>query len=208
VTSPLPPADRTRIEEVLDFWFGPVAEDGSVSQEHSQKWFSVDPEFDRMIQDRFGDLVERAGREQLGPWTSEPRGTLAVVLVCDQFPRNIRRGTARAWELDPKARQIAQDAIEAGVDGQLRAVERGFLYMPFMHAEDLALQERSVELFSELAHEAPPGARKLTESFRHHAHKHRDVVARFGRFPHRNDVLERQSTEEERQFLAAGKPFG
>lgn len=200
--------DASRIEHVLDFWLGPIGADGRVEADRPKQWFKEDAKLDRDIGDRFGDWVEGAARDELEHWRGTARGTLALIVVCDQFPRNMYRGTPRAWALDAKAQSLTTGAVDAGTDRELRIVERAFFYMPLMHAEDLDLQDRSVALFAALEREAPAAVAELASSFHYHARKHRDVIARFGRFPHRNVVLGRDSTDEEQTFLAAGKPFG
>tara|TARA_R110002012_G_scaffold64232_1_gene168814 strand:- start:1708 stop:2250 length:543 start_codon:yes stop_codon:yes gene_type:complete len=170
------------IDEVHSFWF----------EESSEKqWFEKDPEFDRQIRERFGALVEAASRGDLEDWLDSPRGALAYILLLDQFTRNIHRGSGTAFAADAKARAAA---IKALVDGYEQAIpdrEKAFLYLPFEHSEDLTDQERSVALFEAL------GDTNLTD----YAVRHRDIIARFGRFPHRNDVLGRESTVAEQEFL-------
>ncbi len=175
--------DDGRIDELLRFWFEPAAD--------RERWFAADPAFDLTVRDRFGPLVAAAETGGLRHWRSDARGTLALCLVCDQLPRNIWRGTARAFGLDAKAREVATGAVEAGMDAGMRPEERLFLYLPFEHSEDLADQERSVALFARLGE----------PEWLDHAVRHRAVIRRFGRFPHRNAALGRASTAEELAFL-------
>jgi uncharacterized protein (DUF924 family) len=178
--------------EVLDFWFGTLERRGQPRPE----WFRKDPAFDAEIRARFGATLEAAAARELEAWRASAESILALVVVLDQFSRNIHRGSARAFAQDAHARECAEEAIERGDDLGMLPVERQFLYLPFEHSERLADQERALELFRTLeAFEPTRGL--LTWAERHHA-----VVARFGRFPHRNALLGRASTPEEETFLA------
>lgn len=171
------------IDEILAFWFA----EGRVAQ-----WFERSLAFDREVAERLAPLHERAAAGELDHWAAEPRGALALVILLDQVPRNLFRGTARAFESDAKARAVSHAALAAGHDAALSAeAERLFLYLPFEHSENLADQERSVALFSRLS---DPGWLRYAEL-------HREIVARFGRFPHRNAALGRETTSEEAAFL-------
>ena len=179
--------------EVLDFWFGAPG-----TPEHGSTralWFTKSAQTDALIRDRFGARVEAALEGRCDDWTATPPGALALILVLDQFTRNIFRDTPRAFAGDDRALAVAAALVERGDDRALSLHERWFAYMPFEHAESLALQDRSVALFTALA------ADGLGEPL-DWAVRHRDVVARFGRFPHRNDVLNRPSTDAERAILA------
>ena len=171
--------------QVLGFWFDRDRKD----------WFAKDPEFDAEIGRRFLALYEQAARGALAHWQSEARGSLALIVVLDQFPRNMFRGTAKAFATDPLALAAARQAIESGHDLGLSPSERMFAYLPFEHSESLADQERCIELMQALA--AFPETSDIPEW----ARKHRDVIARFGRFPHRNAALGRASTPEELEYL-------
>jgi uncharacterized protein (DUF924 family) len=201
-------ADSMRIGNVLDYWFGPPRTDGSVAEERRRRWFVADPAVDREISAAFGPEVERAARGELEAWKSMPRGRLALVILLDQFSRTVWRGTRRAFAQDAQALAILDEALEAGVDRALGPYERAFLFMPLEHAEDRQRQRRAVERFEALAREAPDALRRDFEVFAAYARRHRDVVERFGRFPHRNAVLGRESTPEEVEFLATSEPFG
>jgi uncharacterized protein (DUF924 family) len=174
---------------VLEFWFGapPLA--------MRAEWFRKDPAFDQRIRESFGALVDRAIDHGLG-WGPAPADRLAEILVLDQFPRNLFRDHARAFAGDARALAIAIAMIEAGDDRALDPVQRWFAYLPLEHAEDLALQDRCVALFEALAAEHPASANPLD-----YARKHRDVIRRFGRFPHRNRALGRVSTAAEAEYL-------
>jgi uncharacterized protein (DUF924 family) len=184
-----------RATQILDFWLGPEGERDAPAADVRKRWFGGGPELDARLAREFGEDLERAARGDLDAWTATPRGTLALVIVLDQWTRNIRRGSGRMFENDTRAISIAKQALDRGDDARLAAAERNFLYMPFMHAESLDDQRRALELFAELARIAP------TLDVRSFAQAHHDIVARFGRFPHRNALLGRSSTAEETQFL-------
>ena len=175
---------------VLDFWFGPPP--------HATRdtWFRKDPAFDATIREGFGDAVAAARAGDFHSWRRSPRGALALVILLDQFTRNIYRDTPRAFAGDALALDIAKAAVDQGFDRKLDAFERWFLYLPFEHAEDWAMQERSLTLFGQLA--ADTGDRTAL----HWAEKHAEVIRRFGRYPHRNAILGRPSSPEEIAFLA------
>ena len=180
-------------QPILDFWFLPPGEPGH--RKSRPEWFRKDAAFDLLIRQRFGDQIERALAGGLLEWDDEPRGALARIILLDQFTRNAFRDTPRAFAGDSLALAAALALVGAGSDRQLAPVERWFVYLPLEHAEDLAIQERSVALFNALA--AEPGMEGIVE----YAVRHRDIVARFGRFPHRNRILGRASTPEEDEFL-------
>jgi len=176
------------VDAILRFWFG---EPGSEAYgTHRDEWFSKNSQFDAMIKKRFTQLVEVAGTGQLDMMADCPEGALALVVVLDQFPRNMYRDDARAFAQDAHARRIADKAIEQGFDQHLMPVMRKFLYLPFEHSENLDDQKRAVDLFA-----------KLGEDDLEWAEKHRRIIEKFGRFPHRNAVLGRISTPEEHKFL-------
>jgi uncharacterized protein (DUF924 family) len=181
-------------EAVLEFWFGRPGDPGYGG--HRDEWFRRSDAFDAEIGDRFGALHARAAAGQLDDWIETPRGALALVILLDQFSRNLRRGSAAAFANDAKALELAKAAIDRGHDRAVEPVQRHFFYLPFEHSENLAEQERGVTLI-----EAMPLHDRKTEAVQY-ALRHRDVIARFSRFPHRNGVLGRQSTDEERAFLA------
>ena len=178
-------------DDVLDFWFGPRATRGTARQE----WFRRDARFDEEIRRRFGELHARAGTGELDSWRANAESMLALVVMLDQFSRNLHRGDSRAFANDGYARECADAALARGDDLGSRPVERQFLYLPFEHSEDLRDQDRAVDLMRSL--EAFEETRGLTQW----AERHRDVIRRFGRFPHRNAILGRVSTPEEIAFL-------
>lgn len=178
-----------RALEVLDFWFG-------TGGQSRPEWFRKDPAFDAEILRRFGSLIDEAVSGGLREWMNTPASGLARVIVLDQFTRNTRRGRADAFAGDALALAAARAMVANGFDQALSAVQRVFTYMPFMHAEDLSAQDESVRLFGALARSSPDAAGNLD-----FAQRHRVIVERFGRFPHRNAALGRSSTPEEEQFL-------
>lgn len=180
-------------QPILDFWFLP--QDDSGHGRSRPEWFRKDPKFDRLIQQRFGDAIAHGLAGEFMEWDGDPRGALARIILLDQFTRNVFRDTPRAFAGDATALAVARELVDAARDRMLAPVERWFAYLPFEHAEDMALQERSVALFTDLSRE--PGL----ESIADYAVRHRDIIARFGRFPHRNRILGRDSTVEELEFL-------
>ena len=187
------------IERVLSFWFGPP---GAPPLDRAERWFKADPAFDEAVRAQFAEVVTRGAAGELEAWRESPPGALALVIVLDQFPRNLHRGSARAFAADAAARDVSLDALARAFDRALSPVERWFLYMPLMHAEDRALQERAVALYEGLAAGAEPRLAESLAGAADFARRHRDVIARFGRFPHRNAALGRASTREEIAFLA------
>ena len=179
---------------ILDFWFG--AEDSPSSSTPRDVWFRKDAAFDAEIRERFGSAIATALAGGYGEWCANAEGALARVLVLDQFTRNVYRDTPTAFAGDARALATAQDAVERGLDRALNPFGRWFLYMPFEHAEDAAAQQRSLALFGVLAQDS--GLAAPLEW----AQKHADVIARFGRYPHRNAILGRASTPEEVAFLS------
>ncbi len=187
--------DNAAPADILAFWFGRPGEPG-YGQPRAE-WFRKDSGFDAEIRSRFLPAVEAALAGQLAAWGDNQQGLLALLILLDQFPRNLFRGEAKAFAGDPQARRLAERALDLAWDKGLSAVEKLFVYLPFEHSEALADQERSVALFSALA-AGHPGC----EGFLDYAHRHHEVIARFGRFPHRNAALGRPSTLEETSYLA------
>jgi uncharacterized protein (DUF924 family) len=181
--------------EVLDFWFG--APGSAAAAGARREWFVKSEAFDDEIRRRFGAAIDSAIAGGLREWDAEgPQGVLARILVLDQFTRNAHRNTPRSFAGDALALDAARALADSGADKGLPPLQRAFVYMPFEHAEDAFMQERAVELFSALAAEHP-GFDEMLD----YAHRHRGVIARFGRFPHRNEILGRASTPEEIDFL-------
>ena len=184
-----------RAEALLEHWLGPQNERDAPSQALRQRWFQKSLEYDAWLLREHGADLEAAERGELDAWADTPRGRLALVILLDQITRNVRRDSGAMFDNDDKALALARAAVDRGEDRGLYAAERNFLYMPFMHSESLADQERSVELFTSLAKDAP--ALDAVQW----AVRHRDVIARFGRFPHRNNLLDRTSTPDEVLYL-------
>lgn len=193
---------------ILDFWLGEGFTSGWPSRDMGKQWFGGGAELDRQIADRFGARVAEALAGGLAEWEADPLERLALVILLDQFPRNIHRGKAQAFAGDARAQHLVRDALAQGMDGKLPWVGRVFLYMPLMHAEDLPLQEEGVRRFRQLAADAPDALRATLTSSLRFAEQHRDIIARFGRFPYRNHVLDRSSTALELDFLTTGPRFG
>ncbi len=175
-------------QDVRDFWF---------SDQMQPFWFKKSDDIDRQIIQLFGETYEAAHAGRLKHWLDGPEDALALAIVLDQFPRNMFRGSARSFESNDLALTVARQALADGHDQQLDPTRRQFLYLPFMHSEDLQDQERSVRLYEALEN----------EHSLHFAREHRDIVARFGRFPHRNAVLGRENTPEEAEFLQTHDGF-
>ena len=199
----------TTPKDVTTFWFRDATRSPEALERRGAVWFGAEPAFDRECATRFAVSLEDAARGALDDWTGTPQGRLALVILLDQMPRNIHRGSPAAFAHDEQAAAHCIAGIESGQDHSLHPVERVFLYMPLQHAEDLGLQHRSVERFESLAAEVDDAWRDRFAENAHYARLHRDIVERFGRFPHRNRVLGRESTEEELSYLADGAPtFG
>lgn len=171
-----------RYQTVLDFWFNTLT---------PAQWFAKSAPLDEQIREQFSALLQQAATCELWQWRSEARGRLAEIIVLDQFSRNIFRDTPRAFQQDPLALALAQEAVAQGADQTLTSVERSFLYMPYMHSESPSIHERAVELFNQ------PGLENNLDF----EYKHKAIIDRFGRYPHRNAILERASSAEEIEFL-------
>lgn len=193
---------------ILEFWLGEGFASGWPRREMGKQWFGGTPELDAQIAQRFGTQVAAALAGGLTDWEAEPLDRLALVILLDQFPRNIHRGKAQAFAGDERAQRLVQQALAQGIDMQLPWVGRMFLYMPLMHAEDLAQQEEGVRRFRQLADEAPEDLRVTLTSSLRFAEQHRDIIARLGRFPYRNNALGRTNTALEFEFLKDGPRFG
>ena len=175
-------------ETIIDFWF---------SESSRDYWFRATPEMDAQLRDRFIDTWLAAAEDKLSSWEESPEGALALAIILDQFPLNMFRGKSLSFATEAQARKIARTAIDKEFDLKLSDEQKCFIYMPFMHSEDMADQDRSIELFDQSG---------LEESIRF-AHHHRDIVQRFGRFPHRNKILGRHSRQEEIEYLASPEGF-
>lgn len=175
-------------DEIIEFWF---------SEPVSKLWFRSTPAFDNELRERFGEVYEQAAQGELADWQASAHGALALVILLDQIPLNIFRGQAQSFATEHQAREVAGSAIAHGFDQQLTDAQKAFMYMPYMHSEDLRDQDRSVELYSKAG---------LDSNLRFARH-HRELIRRFGRFPHRNAILGRASTSEEIEYLNSSDAF-
>lgn len=183
----------SQARKILDFWFGPPV--SASYGKPRQAWFIKNPEFDREMRTRFISDYEQAAAGNFDDWKNSPQNCLALILLLDQFPRNMFRGTSGAFATDWQALSAAQFAVAQGYDRQLLPVERWFIYLPFEHSENLEHQNQAVTLFEQLTDD-PDSADAISYAIRH-----REVILRFGRFPHRNAILGRVSTPEEEAYL-------
>ncbi len=181
---------RDTKHEIIHFWF---------EETEPQLWFQSHPEFDEEVRERFGVTHEMADDGLCNAWSVDAEGALALVILLDQFPRHMYRGTPKAFATDERALLVAKQAVHKGFDQIMEPVKRGFLYLPFQHSENLLDQERSVELYGSMKDENPAGDI--------YARRHYEPIKRFGRFPHRNEILGRESTEEEIEFLKTHDGF-
>jgi uncharacterized protein (DUF924 family) len=201
-------------QDLLLFWFGPRPYTAAQVQQHSRLWFGepgapeLTPQTDELIRERYTELTQAAEQGRLAAWESSPRRRLALILLFDQFSRNIYRGSERAYAQDLEALSLTVSGMQIGADATLDPLERLFFYMPLMHAESLDVQEESVAAFRRLLEESPADLHRIFQASLDSAIEHRDIIARFARFPHRNEALGRESTPEEVAWLAdEGKAF-
>jgi uncharacterized protein (DUF924 family) len=195
---------NAQAQAVSDFWFEPGP--GQAADAPRREWFQKDDDFDREIGRRFGALIGQALAGGLRDWHAEGAPSqLARILVLDQFTRNVHRGTPLAFAGDALALQAAQSMVDAGHDLALAPLRRAFVYLPFEHAEDMAMQERGVALYTRMENDerdvAPAATAKGIAGMLDFARRHREVIGRFGRFPHRNAIIGRASTDEELDYL-------
>lgn len=189
------------ISSILNYWFGEQADDVMTARTQAPLWWKKSAQVDAEIKSRFGEDVVRAGAGALDDWAQEPRGRLALILLCDQFTRHIYRDTPQAFSLDYRAQAWTREGLAQKADQALRPIERVFFYLPLEHSEAIADQEQAVRLFESLKAGVSPDAQAVFDGFLDYAIRHRDIIARFGRFPHRNAALGRRSTEQEIDFL-------
>jgi uncharacterized protein (DUF924 family) len=186
---------------VLAFWFGEEPARAATNTDCAKLWWSKQPAVDARMRERFGVLVEQAAGGWLDGWAATPEGRLALILLADQFSRNIHRGTPESFALDPLARQWTLQGLQTGAFEGLLPIQRMFAYMPLEHSESLEHQDRCVALMQALRDGASADERPTFAGFADYADKHREIIRRFGRFPHRNAILGRASTAEEIAFL-------
>jgi uncharacterized protein (DUF924 family) len=192
----------------MDFWFGTSTDDAETAVLQAPLWWQKVDASDREITARFADTLRRAAAGELDDWRRHPRGGLALIIVLDQFSRMVHRGTPQAFTQDERALDLCVRGLDAGEDHPLRPIERVFFYLPLMHAESLPMQRRSVERFRQLHDEVPPSWQPVFAPFSHYAERHLAIIAEFGRFPHRNAILGRESTPAEIEFSKqAGSSF-
>ncbi len=201
--------DVARIDEILSFWFKEQALSAPQIDRRMDIWFGEDAEFDAAIKAEFEDDMERASQGELDHWADEPRGRLALILLIDQFRRNVYRNTAKAFSHDKLALKLCVEGAMAKKDKGLTPIQKVFFYMPLQHAESAKVQAKSVELFNKLAESVSPTYQETFLTVAQFAELHKDVIDQYGRFPHRNELLGRENTPEEDEYLANDGPdFG
>ncbi len=194
---------------ILHFWFGELRDGWVTDTSYNRMWWQGSAQLDAHIREHFGAAVEQAAAGEYASWRATAPGCLALILLLDQFPRNMHRGSAGAYQYDAQALETCLYGLERGFDQQLALVQRSFFAMPLEHSEKLEHQERSVAFFSTLLEQSPAQHHTALRNALDYALQHRDLIQRFGRFPHRNTVLERPSTQEEERYLAQdGVSFG
>ena len=189
------------IDAILADWVGPLDEEGRALPEKVTRWWSKEASFDAYLRQTYGGLIEQAIGGELLPWEQSARGKLALILLVDQMARNVHRGTARMYAGDARAVRLARGLLDSGALDELEPMHRYFVFMPFMHSEALEDQRRCEALFTDAAGALGEALRPLFAAGAEYATKHRVIVERFSRFPHRNDILARRSTDEEVEFL-------
>ena len=201
--------DQIRIDAIISFWFKEQELSAPQIDRRMEIWFSEDPVLDHEIEKEFGDDVAAASEGKLDHWAVDPHGRLALIILIDQFRRNIHRGTADAFSKDKLALKLCVEGAMAKKDKGLSPIQRVFFYMPLQHAESKKVQEKSVELYNRLAEAVSPTYRETFLTVAQFAELHKDIVDQFGRFPHRNAMLGRENTAEEAEYLASDSPnFG
>lgn len=201
--------DERRIDEILSFWFKEQELSAPQIDRRMDTWFGGDPDFDQEIRKEFADDVDRACEGELDHWADEPRGRLALIILIDQFRRNLYRNTAQAFSMDRLALKLCVEGAMEKKDKGLTPIQKVFFYMPLQHTESKKVQAKSVELFGRLAKSVSPTFRETFLTIAQFAELHKDIIDQFGRFPHRNKLLGRENTPEEDEYLAGDSPdFG
>lgn len=190
-----------KVNAILEYWFGDIATNPATLQQKSQLWWQKNPDVDAHLAKHHRDDVLRAAAGEYDDWLATPEGWLALIILLDQFSRNIFRNTPQAFAQDEKALQLALNGIELGWDESLDYFQRVFCYLPLEHAEDLDIQQQCVGLFERLSAEVPDDLMETFKGFLKYAYAHEEAIDEFGRFPHRNVILERISTPEEIAYL-------
>jgi uncharacterized protein (DUF924 family) len=191
----------TKSDLIHEFWFGHNPDDAVTAQEKSKLWWSKNQDSDQEMRRQFATDVEATVVHELDEWKNNSRSLLSLILLTDQFPRNIYRAMPKAFQFDPMAQNLCLTGIEQGMEKKLRPIERVFFYLPLEHSESIEHQKLSVQLFTQLYQEVPQAHMDTFRGFLIFALRHRRVIERFGRFPHRNKILNRPSTPEEVDFL-------
>ena len=209
MNSTITPEDQSRIDEILQFWFKEQELTAPQIDCRMDIWFGGDEVFDLECKKEFSEDVEMASAGKLDHWAEQPRGRLALILLLDQFRRNIYRHTAKAFEMDKAALKLCVEGARDKKDKGLTPVQQAFFYMPLQHTESRKVQEKAVDIFNRLAEAVSPTYRETFETMAQFAELHRDIIDQFGRFPHRNILLGRENTPEENEYLAGDSPdFG
>lgn len=201
--------DQARIEAILSFWFKEQELTAPQIDRRMDMWFSEDPVFDLEIEKEFADDISAASAGTLDHWATDPHGRLALIILIDQFRRNIYRNTAKAFSKDKLALKLCVEGAMEKKDRSLTPIQRVFFYMPLQHTESRKVQAKSVELYNRLAEAVSPTYRETFLTVAQFAELHKDIVDQYGRFPHRNELLNRENTAEEAKYLAGDSPdFG
>jgi len=201
--------DLLRIEAVLSFWFEEQALSAPQIDRRMEIWFGSDPVFDMELDKEFSNDVELASTGKLNHWAESPRGRLALIIMIDQFRRNIYRNTAMAFSKDKLALKYCVEGAMKKHEQDLAPIEKVFFYMPLQHAESRKVQAKSVQIYDRIAASVSPTYHETFETVLQFAELHKDIIEQFGRFPHRNTLLNRENTSEEDQYLAGDSPsFG
>jgi len=191
------------IRQVLDFWFRECAQDALQVDGRMSRWLDPDPEMDEEIKQTFGELIKQASKDGLQDWEASAEGRLALILLLDQFPRRIHPGRTVVYRGDQRALKLCADGVESGLFRELSPEQRIFFFMPLQHAESLKIQQTSVRIYNSLVEKVSETMKETFETFAQFAELHHDIIAEFGRFPHRNKLLGRKNTAAEKTYLAA-----
>ena len=209
MSAELSETDNAAIRRVLDLWFPAKSWNAPQIDARMNMWFGDDPELDATLRYEFVDDIANASERRLDHWAATPHGRLALIILIDQFRRNVYRNAAKAFSHDKIALRLSVEGIVAKLDRNLEPIERVFFYMPLQHAESIRVQQKSVQVFTALAASVSETLRETFETFAHFAELHRDIIEQFGRFPHRNKILGRENTPEEAAYLSGEAPtFG
>lgn len=193
--------NKNKIDEILNYWFGGIDDNALPPSQRTEIWFGAKKETDEEIRNKFGEDLKKALAGEYADWEQDPRGSLALIILLDQFSRHIYRDTAHAYQQDQKALDICLQGIQKENDHALSLLERAFFYFPLMHAENIDMQATSLRAFQILVNLSFSETRSVYENFAEYALGHYEVIKRFGRFPHRNIALGRPSTTEELEYL-------